>query len=180
MATINIRDFKVGFTDQFFFDTNIWILLYGTVANFQLKDQKSYSKLLEELLSRDISISITSGVISEFANVILKRDFNQWVKNNKLVEQDFKRNFVGTNNYKNSVELITRNISSILKLPNIIKIPDNFNSQDLEIVLKNFELVDFNDAYIYEIAKSNNYKIVTNDKDFQKIYGNVTIITTQI
>ena len=180
MATINIHDFKVGFTDQFFFDTNIWILLYGTVANFQLKDQKSYSKLLDELLSRNISILITSGVISEFANVILKRDFNQWVKSNKLVNQDFKRNFVSTSNYKNSVELITRNISEILKLPNVTKIPDNFNSQDLENILKNFKLVDFNDAYIYEIAKSNNYKIVTNDTDFQKIDGNVTIITTQI
>lgn len=38
MATINPKELKIGFSDQFFFDTNIWLLLFGTVADFESKD----------------------------------------------------------------------------------------------------------------------------------------------
>lgn len=46
-------------------------------------------------------------------------------------------------------------------------------------VLSDFEIVDFNDSYIANLAKINGYKIVTNDRDFQRL-GNVDILTTQI
>lgn len=51
MATINIKDFKIGFSDQFFFDTNVWLLLFGSVADFEKKDQMVYSQLLEDLIN---------------------------------------------------------------------------------------------------------------------------------
>ncbi|HNS41890.1 MAG TPA: type II toxin-antitoxin system VapC family toxin, partial [Taishania sp.] len=69
MATIKLKDFEVGYTDKFFFDTNIWLLLYGTVAGFQANDQSQYAKLLENLITRKSPIYITSMVVSEFANV---------------------------------------------------------------------------------------------------------------
>lgn len=180
MATIKLGDYKIGFTDQFFFDTNVWLLLYGTVANFQAKDQNQYANFFQSLIQKDAPIFLTSMVISEFSNVLLRRDFNQWVSNNKLVNQDFKANFVGTSDYVNSVETISISIKKILKLPNIFLVGDNFNAIDKDEILKNFKVVDFNDAYYTQLAVLNNYKVVTNDKDFQRLNTNIDIITTKI
>lgn len=180
MATIKVQDLKIGFTDQFFFDTNIWLLLFGTVGDFQIKDQKAYSKLLEDLITKDKPIFIASVVISEFANVLLRRDFEQWVSVEKIVNARFKIDFVGTKRYQYSVTTITKSINKILKLPNIQPIPDSFHCIGKENILNNFKIVDFNDAYIFELSKMNNYKIVTNDKDFQKLDSKIDIITTQI
>lgn len=179
MAKINVRELKIGFSDQFFFDTNIWLLLFGTVADFESKDQRAYSKLLEELITRDKPIFISSIIISEFANVLLRRDFNQWVSINKFVNQDFKRNFVGTTVYKESVISITNSIHKILKLPNIFKVSDSFHNLKTDNILESFKIVDFNDSYINELAIVNNYKVVTNDTDFQKLDSKIDIITTQ-
>lgn len=179
MATIKLNNYQIGFTDQFFFDTNIWLLLYGTVADFQKKDQNQYTSFFETLIQKESPIFLTSMVISEFSNVLLRRDFNQWVSTNKLVNQDFKKNFVGTKDYKDSVETISISIRKILKLPNIILVGDDFNAIDKEEVLNNFKLVDFNDAYYAQLAILKKYKIVTNDTDFQRLSSKIDIITTQ-
>jgi predicted nucleic acid-binding protein len=178
MATIKLKEYEIGYKDQFFFDTNIWLLLYGTVANFQAVDQGQYTKFLEKLLTRDSPIFITSMVISEFANVLLRKDFNQWVSTNNFFGKDFKKDFVGIKEYENSVETITILINKILKLPNIFIVGDNFNAIDKSEVLNNFKIVDFNDSYFTQLAILNNYKIVTNDKDFQKLESKIDVITT--
>ncbi len=180
MAVINIKDLKVGFNDQFFFDTNIWNLLFATVADYQSRDQKAYSQLLEELITKNNSIFITSSVLSEFSNVLLKRDYNNWLIKNKIIENDFKKKYVVTTYYKDSAFKISNLISKILSLKIVIKCSDNFNSINIENILKNFQLIDFNDAIINEFAIDKNLKLVTNDKDFQKINSNIDIITTQI
>lgn len=178
MATIKIQDFKIGFSDQFFFDTNVWLLLFGTIADFQNSDQKKYSKLLEDLIIKDKPIFISSMVISEYANVLLRRDFDQWVSSEKIINAKFKADFVGSRAYENSVEVIKKSINKILKLPNIQAVSDSFHCINIDNVQENLKNVDFNDAYIFELSKLNNYKIVTNDKDFQKLDSKIDIITS--
>ncbi|UUF14358.1 MULTISPECIES: PIN domain-containing protein [Flavobacterium] len=178
MATIKIQDFKIGFTDQFFFDTNVWLLLFGTIADFQSSDQKKYSKLLEDLITKDNPIFISSIIISEYANVLLRRNYNQWLSIEKIANAKFKVNFVGSKEYKNSVDVITKSVSKILSLPNVQSIPDSFHCININSVLENFKSIDFNDAYIFELSKLNNYKIVTNDKDFQELDSKIDIITS--
>lgn len=180
MATIKLQDFKIGYTDQFFFDTNIWLLLFGTIADFQSKDQKIYSKFLEELIVKDKPIYISSTIVSEYANVLLRRDYEQWMSLKKIINPKFKTDFVGSEPYKNSVEVITKSINKILKLPNIQPISDSFHCINVNNILENFKIVDFNDSYILELSTLNNYKIVTNDKDFQKLNTKIDIITCQI
>lgn len=178
MATINIENYKIGYTDQFFFDTNVWLLLFGNLANYKPKDQREYSKLFKESLQRDIPIFISSMVLSEFANVLLRIDFKQW-KTKFSEPKDFKKDFGLTPEYKNSVQNTKGLLKSILELPNIHLISDSFNGINKENILSDFDIVDFNDAYIIELARSNNYKLVSNDKDFQKLDSKIEIITTQ-
>lgn len=179
MATIKLETYKIGYNDQFFFDTNVWLLLFGNLANYKPKDQKEYSNFFKETLQRNIPIFVSSMVLSEFANVLLRLDFKQW-KNNVTEHKDFKRDFGITADYQNSVQNAKDLLKSILELPNVHLISDFFNGINMTNVLTNFSVVDFNDSYIKELALTNNYKIVTNDKDFQKLDSNVDIITTQI
>ena len=179
MATLNIETYKIGYTDQFFFDTNVWLLLFGNLASYQKKDQKEYSKLFKESLQRDIPIFISSMVLSEFVNVLLRLDFNQW-KTKFSEPKDFKKDFGLTTEYKNSVQNIKILLKSILELPNIHLISDSFNGINKENLLNDFDIVDFNDAYIIELARNNKYKVVTNDKDFQKLDFKIDIITNKI
>ena len=180
MAKIDINKYQIKYTDQFFFDTNVWLLIFGTIANFQKQDQTAYSKFLQNLISKDKPIFITSMVLSEFANVLLRHDFKQWQTSNQLVNQSFKKDFIGTTDYNNSVTAIKRIVNNILNIPNINKVSDSFHVSDIENILKDFGTVDYNDSYLYHLAKINNYKIVTNDNDFHFFSKNIDIITNQI
>lgn len=179
MEIINPQDYKIGFTDQFFFDTNIWIILFGSIANFEEKNQRIYSKFFENLISRESSIFITSNVVSEFSNVLLRLDFNHWKSKSGLINPKFKNDYVGTESYKNVVEQIKSSLKKIFSLPNVIKVSDDFNSVNLDVILENFSLIDYNDSYIAQICSIKNYKLVTNDGDFKKINCDISIITTQ-
>lgn len=180
IATINIETYKIGYTDEFFFDTNVWLLLFGNLANYKPKDQKEYSKFFKQTLTKESPIFISSFVLSEFANVLLRAEFKNWkTRNNFSSTKDFKRDFGSTVEYKNCVKDIKISLLSILNLPNIHLISDFFNGINYNNILNNFDLVDFNDAYIIELVKGK-YKIVTNDRDFQKFESKIDIVTTQI
>lgn len=177
MGKINIDDHKVINSDLYFFDTNIWLLLFGTIADFQKNQQKKYSEFFAEVLGKEIPIYITSLVFSEFSNVLLRRDFNRWQKTNSFIEKDFKKDFVGTDEYKNSVNLIKIQLNKILSLPNLMRIGDSFHIIDFDDILQNFELIDFNDCYYAEICKSFNYILVTNDKDLFILKEKIDLLT---
>lgn len=177
MAKINPSNYKIKYSDTFFFDTNIWILLFGTIANTQKKEQKLYSNLFEEILIKEKSIYITTLVISEFTNVLLRKDYKEWIHQNSPVNYDYKKDFVGTDYYKNSITTIKILINKIINLPNIIKVSDSLNSLDFESILNSFEKIDFNDSVFIELCKKNNYIIVSNDKDMLIASDDLNIIS---
>ncbi|MGO1584782.1 PIN domain-containing protein [Mesonia sp.] len=177
MGLTNSKDFTPKAVDSFFFDTNVWLLLFGDVANFQKKEQARYSKALKSILDRDSIIFLTSNVISEFSNVLLKKEYNLWRKKPENLGKDYKRDFVGSEIYLQQVELISSLITTIVKLPCLQRIPDDFNAVNLNRILKRFKTIDFNDAYIAEICQSKSLKLITNDRDFFSLKGELDIIS---
>jgi predicted nucleic acid-binding protein len=177
MAKINIDNHVIGFSDSYFFDTNVWLLLFGTIADFQKYEQKKYSQFFSNIIEKEKPIYITSLICSEFSNVLLRRDFKLWEKENSFHNKDFKRDFVGTDKYKSSVYSIKLQMNKILSLPNLIKIGDSFHILNFDNIFSNFDLIDFNDSYYAEVCRVNNYKMVTNDKDFLLISDSINIIT---
>lgn len=177
MAQINIDNFIPKAVDSFFFDTNIWLLIFGDIANFQKNEQAKYSKILQTLLGRDYPIFLTANVISEFANVLLRRSYKDWRVEQDNVGKDFKRDFVSSPVYFEQVELISRLITKITNLPCVQRIPDDFNAVNLDRILQNFKTIDFNDAYIAEICQRKSLKLVTNDRDFFALKESIDIIS---
>ncbi|OWK98069.1 PIN domain-containing protein [Kaistella haifensis DSM 19056] len=177
MAKISVDSYKVSFSDIFFFDTNIWLLLFGTVADFEKNEQRKYSNFFAELVSKDKPIYTTSLVFSEFSNVLLRRDFRLWQKKDNNFNKDFKRDFVGTAEYKKSVESIKIQLNKILTLPNLVRVGDSFHILNFDRIFTNFDFIDFNDSYYAEVCLQNNYKLVSNDRDLFMLEESLDIIT---
>ncbi len=177
MGLINSKDFTPKSSDSFFFDTNVWLLLFGDVASFQIAEQSKYSKLLESVLDIDSIIFLTSNVVSEFSNVLLKKAFNEWQSKAENIGKKFKADFVGSQIYSEQIEIISSLINTIIKLPCVQRMPDDFNAVQLKRILERFKSIDFNDAYIAEICQTKSLKLVTNDKDFFNLKNEIDIIS---
>jgi hypothetical protein len=163
-------------SDIFFFDNNVWMYLFCPLGNYNKSKQKHYSSFLQSVTTSRSTIFISSMVLSEFSNRNLRMDFDLWKDETGKYGAEFKKDYVGTSRYKNTVEEIKVSINSIMKCCD--KTSDNFNAIDIGNVLVHLSHIDFNDSYYIELAKLDSWKIVTDDNDFLKYTNhNIEIIT---
>ena len=173
MAIYNLLHYNIPVNEdlQFVFDTNIWLFLYSNIHEDREREINAYSKLFEEVIDNDHQIALPGLIISEFTNVLLRADYNL-IKD--LIGDDkysFKKDYVKSNYYKNKVNEINYLIEEILNIDNVFKLNDNFENINLEKVKNNFNEIDWNDSFLLEIVKKYNYKLVSNDYDFTKVYN---------
>ncbi len=119
-------------------------------------------------------------MITAFLNaaiVVLRYEFSIWKEKKTKMGADYKRDFVGTEIYQEKVRSVKEQLNAILNLPNIIRLPDNFNAISLDNVFSDFGASDFNDAYINETVNSKNLILVTDDGDFEAIYKGKKLVT---
>lgn len=178
MGSVNdISKYTVSPSDTYFVDNSVWMHLFCPIANTNEKKQKEYSAFLADVQSRKAMIFITSMVLSEFANRFLRLDFNLWKDENKYYDKDYKKDYLGSDRYKEASLNVISNIKSILKVSE--RHPDDFHSIDINAVLESFKSIDFNDSYYIQQCSNAKLKIVTDDKDFLKISScNVPIISS--
>ena len=175
---IDIRHYQPKASDIFIFDNSVWMYLFCPLGNYNQKKQKYYSSFLKQAQSARSTIFTISLVISEYANRYLRLDFEGWKQTEKRYTAEFKRDFVGSGRYQSTVEDLQISISKIMQVAE--KGSDNFNAIDLSSVSKHLAHIDYNDSYLLELSKLNNYSIVTDDKDFVKYHlHNVRIIICQ-
>jgi hypothetical protein len=165
----DIAKYSPKSSDLFFFDNNVWMYLFCPLGNYNKRRQRLYSIFLNSVKSSSGTIFISSMILSEFANRFLKMDFEQWKLEVKKYSANYKKDYVGTDRYKDTIKLIQLNISNIMKC--CVKSSDNFNSIDLEDVFKHFSEIDFNDSYYIELSKLGKWKLVSDDGDFTKYQG---------
>jgi hypothetical protein len=160
----DIAGYSPKSSDIFLFDNTIWMHLFCPLGNYNLKKQKCFSSFLKSIDSANSTIFTTSLILSEFANRYLRLDFDLWKKEMEEYSADFKKNFVGTQRYTETVLEVTASINNILGICE--KTPDNFNAINFPKVLEHFNAIDFNDSYYIELASMCKFKIVTDDYDF--------------
>jgi predicted nucleic acid-binding protein len=163
---VDIRNYQPKASDVFLFDNSVWMYLFCPLGNYNKNKQKHYSSFFKLAQSSQSTIFINSMVISEFSNRYLRLDFEEWKKAEKKYSADYKRDFIGTERYTSTVEDLQISINKIMQTSE--KGSDNFNAIDLSAVGKHLANIDFNDSYLLELAKLNNYAIVTDDQDFVK------------
>lgn len=164
----NLYDIKEK--EEVFIDTNVLIYLFS--PDFVSTNQKQideYSQILDILLQKEANIYISSVVMSEFINRILRIDYEK----NKNQYPDFKKDYRNSQDYKSSLNLILKQLKKILKIST--QIDDNFSQFEiLEWYKKDINMdLDFNDLIISFIIENYNFKLLTNDKDFEKFGINI-------
>lgn len=173
MAIYNLLRYKLDTNTDFtyIFDTNIWLYLFSDLHENMEREIAAYSNLLAEIIEKEYEILLPSFILSEFANVLLRADYNL-IKDSLESEYRFKRDYVGSNHYLSKTKEITSLIDQILSIDNIIKIDDDFSNINVNNIKNNFNHLDWNDSYLIELAKIKNSTIVSHDSDFSKFHSN--------
>jgi predicted nucleic acid-binding protein len=176
----DISAYQPSSTDVFFFDNNVWMFLFCPIVGYGRPKQKLYAAFFDKINTAKSCIWINSLVLSEFCNAWLRIVYNNWKKKTEnTVNNDYKKDFVGSNTYNDSIEEIKLTLQSILK--NVERATDDFNAINLDHIFTELENCDFNDSYYLELASRKKWKIVTDDADlFKNNKLNVEIITANI
>ena len=146
VSTFNVKDYEPKSTDSYFFDNNIWMYIFCPLGNYNKKRQRYYSNFLQKIKRSDSCIFISSLILSEFSNRYLRIDFEMWKKENNSFEKEFKKDYVGSERYIQTVDEIKRHTKQIMSFCE--KTSDSFNAINLENVHRHLEKIDFNDQKV--------------------------------
>lgn len=158
----------------YFLDSNIWLKILQPKFNPSYKD-KQYRLLFQNILSNSKSkIAVSSLVLSEVINRILRDVYmNKMINKIKVDNPDFilpsnfyKITFRPSEDFRIAYNIICDEIKNYHS--SIIQICDQFGDRiRFSHVLSNPPInLDFNDHYYYKLCKINKYILVTDDKDF--------------
>lgn len=176
MAICNIANYNVGPTEEFFFDTNVWMFIFAPLAGAKHNKQRKYSKLLGEIISRKATIWINSQVVAEYVNCSLRLEFNVWRKRTEKYGADFKRDFRATSDYLATLQDIKSQVSAIMQ--KATKYPDDFHTVDVDAIISSMgQAFDYGDAVIVDLCTRKKFKLVTDDSDMANAELPITVIT---
>src|SRR6266436_818133 len=77
-------------SDRFFFDTSVWLYMYGPMLDVSSKTTKIYSRLFKDILELEGKIIIDYLVMAEFINRYL-HDYHKFLKENNGAPDRWKQ-----------------------------------------------------------------------------------------
>ena len=175
MSVLNVSTYEPQPDDNFFFDTNIWVTLFEPIGNIRQNAQSAYSLFFQKILFSRSKVHISSLIVSEFINVLLRNDFNLWKNKQNNVYADFKRDYRKTERCKKKSGMIATTLTKRI-LPQCTRLNDKFDKIKPEFLLNDLSDSDFNDLYIIQLARNNNLKIVSGDRDLYS-YSNIPVFS---
>jgi len=176
MKVDNLKEHNVSPLNSYLFDTNVWLYIYGPLANSERKKQNLYAKLLRDILDRKAGLFITSIVLSEYINRVLRIEFDHWKKRTDNINADYKRDYRTTDDFKDSLTDVKAQVKDILH--NVTqKRPDDFNNIDIDSIVNTMSnSSDFNDVYLVRCCERGNMCFVSDDKDIVNIPSTIRLV----
>lgn len=172
---------KFTYSDRVLIDTNIWLLTKNPYrAKTDTEKVQLYDAYLNELIDSGAQMFVTTEVIGEYLNRILRNAFTTWKKSVNDDNADYKRAFRRNDNeqYISAFEYAKAVLTDeILILPNMTLL-DTVSNRTTEIIQKSDHTsLDFTDELLISTAKANDLSIFTDDKDYLKKDMRLTIFT---
>jgi predicted nucleic acid-binding protein len=158
--SIESYNFPVG--KGYFFDTNIWLYIYGPIS---WPDQRSdvYSRALKKIRDSKGTIYINCMIISEFINTFSRIEFKQ--------QSEFSRykEFRNSLRYRAIAQDIAYNVKKIFK--STLDCDPEHQTISFPEVMDLFEQgkYDFNDLLFAQVCRAKGLIFVTHDKDFSEL-----------
>jgi len=174
MPANNIQRYSFTNQDRLFFDTNIWLYIYGPQGPSGERRQRIYSNAFRDIISLGIKIYIDVLVLSEFVNRTARFHYDLWCDENQT-SVDYK-DFRSMAEFKEIASGIEKDAQLILVDSKLIE--TGFTRMDLKTLLKTFEnnQQDFNDLIIINVCHTNHLTLVTDDGDYGG--ANIPILTS--
>ena len=177
MEVIKIKDHSVSPSYSYLFDTNVWMYINGPMAGSNTRKQSVYSGLLREIMTRKATVFVSSLILAEYINAVLRLGFKQWKRKTGNVNADFKHDYRPTDDYASVLQDAICQVQTILKVAE--KRPDDFHRITIDEVLSKMDqYADHNDVYLAKVCEETvGMKIVSDDKDLQNMKMRITLIT---
>ena len=186
MKIENIDNHDVIPENKYIFDANVWIdLLSVNVGQSDPRNIQKYSKLFQDILTKNCEIAIMAIEISEIFNTYLRNCAFKYcnLQNQKYNSKNYKKYYRPSQSFQQDKNFIADEISETI-LRNCLKVNDKFSQLSNKYLLgKTVVDFDFNDNYMLHFCELENYIFVTHDKDCQSAsYSkiNVKVVTANI
>ena len=157
--SISVERYDFRPTDDVFLDANIWLFIYGPPQDRGKTEVYSAAlhRLLEARSRLFVDVLVLSEVINSYARI-------RW-QLEPLSKGGFKR-------FRNSVKFapIAKEIADYVRriVSCCSRIESGFRSVDIGGLMNEYQVggADFNDQVIRELCKTNGFKLLTDDADF--------------
>lgn len=161
----DIKNYSFSAQDDLFFDTNIWILLYGPQGNPSDPFTHAYSRALARAIQARSRIWVDVLIISEFINRFARIEYDIQYPN-KSQRPNFKQ-FRNNQIFRPIAQAIVGAVQNILKFS--ARLESGFSTVDISTLLSEFETTpsDFNDQILLRLCAANRLQLVTHDFDFK-------------
>jgi len=163
--TIDITVHSFADTDKLFFDTNIWLYLYGPQGAPNDRKTQIYSNALAKAVRAKSQIWLDVLVVSEFVNRFARMEYDIHFPD-RTRRPEFKQ-FRNHPDFQPISRAIVATVRNILKFAT--RIESGFSDIDINALLTEFETIpnDFNDQVLACLCKNNSLMLVTHDLDFK-------------
>lgn len=167
---LRIYSFKPG--DEILVDANIWLYLFPAPMNAQSPFVVNYSNGFSRMIREGAKPVLDPIVMSEYLNRYCRIE---WAGQYKAVYPDFK-SFRKSPDFQQVAAVAAYFARRILAMCMVHPTP--ISSLNIDKAIDDFESgnLDFNDAVLTDICRQRNFKLLTNDADFQA--GGIEVITT--
>jgi len=162
----NINTYSFSEGDNLFFDTNIWMYLYGPQGNPNDPITQAYSQALAQAMQAKSRIWVDVLILSEFINRFARIEYDIQYPN-KSHRPTYKQFRNDQPVFQPISQAITGAVRNILKFT--ARVESGFSTADINSLLAEFETVpsDFNDQILVGLCIANDFQLVTHDSDFK-------------
>lgn len=164
---ISITKCRFRQSDRLFLDTNVWLLAYGENSP-RNKRAKIYSRAVLNIINAGCLIYTNPLVLSEFINVCtqdVRKRHNTLLRQKSQSELSLKE-FRKTQAFEDVSGTIVADAQKILSHCQCVD--SGLDIAALQSCLADYQSgeVDFNDAAIVRLCRTNNLTLMTDDADF--------------
>lgn len=170
----NTNHYKPKKTDEFLFDTNVWIYIIVPGLSYDQRLEQSYSDFFAKIRNSNAKILTSFLIISEFVNKFLRHEFNLYNQKNEtnISYREFKSKAEYEKSYKYIIGLVN---NVIIKNSELVDIPNEIIDLDAEVYNYN-KNCDLNDNYIVELAKYYECYLVSSDKYMASVTADIDVL----
>lgn len=164
-----MEDYRFRPQDKLFFDTNIWLILFGLQEPKNSNKIRIYSSAFDRILKAKSKIYIDLLIVSEFINTYARQKWRLKKLDGNLSEkykESFKK-FRNSSHFKSIAQQIGDDTNRVLRFCH--KIEDEFEKLNTNCLIDEYTYGnhDFNDQVLRELCKSRKLKLITDDIDFK-------------